>query len=315
MRKRAVSLATFLVAFLALLGGDGAGLRRAPAHAEAPPEGADALAALNIASRAAYRGAKEEALSHFGPVVLLEGDDLVLKNGGQRTVVSITPDTYTALKAVSHVPLAVHALLGGKGDGPLSEGRLADLRRYRDLVAGAGKGLGGHGLGDAQVARQKEILDDSVKFLGLVLDQKKVSDDDLADYLRRMRPRLDANVTEAARAEIDALHRQMTAWKTKWTDEEWNRLRVIVMGSRLPRDDSLAVQYFDRLLGEKGEGGRVVYSEAIWDEDKALELMATLAVDGRIGAAFFGDPERMHRDLLGDAARKYLDELFKQAGR
>lgn len=71
------------------------------------------------------------------------------------------------------------------------------------------------------------------------------------------------------------------------------------------------MQYFDRLLGENSEGGRVVYSEGIWDEDKVLELMATLAVDGRIGAAFFGDPERMHRDLLGDAAKKYLDELFK----
>ena len=312
MRIGAVSKASFAICFISIAGAGEVCLT--PALGAEPPAAADPLVALNIASRAAYRRAKEDALIHAGPVVLLEGDDLVLKNGPQRTVVPITPDVYTALKAVSHVPLAVHALLGGKGDGPLDDKQLADLRRYRDTVAGAAKGLEGHGLSDAQIARQKEILDDSVQFLDLVLDHKKVGDDDVAGYLRRMRPQLDANTADAARAEIDALHRQMTAWKAKWTDDEWKRLTVIVMGSQLPRQDNLAVQYFDRLLGEKGEGGRVVYSEAIWDEDKALELMATRAVDSRIGAAFFGDPVRMNRDLLGDAAKKYLDELFKQPG-
>ena len=79
---------------------------------EAPADGADALGASNVASRAAYRSAKEEGLSHVGPVELREGDDLVLRIAGQRTVVSITPETYTALKAICHVPLAVHGLVG-----------------------------------------------------------------------------------------------------------------------------------------------------------------------------------------------------------
>jgi hypothetical protein len=30
-------------------------------------------------------------------------------------------------------------------------------------------------------------------------------------------------------------------------------------------------------------------------------------VDEAAGAAFFGDPMRMHRDLLADAAKAYLD--------
>jgi hypothetical protein len=36
-------------------------------------------------------------------------------------------------------------------------------------------------------------------------------------------------------------------------------------------------------------------------------------VDTRIGEAFFADPQFLHRDLLSDAARTYLDTLFKKA--
>ncbi len=273
----------------------------------------DALAALNDAARAAYRRAKEDALAHAGPVVLLEGDDLVLKSGADRTSVHVTPEFYDALKSVSHVALGVYALVGGKTDGPLDEPTLKAIRQYRDLAAAAGQALAGRGLNEKQVETQTQILDGSVRFLDAVLDRGQVKGDELADYVRKVRPLLDADAADAARAEIDALHKQMTAWKAKLSDQDWNRLTVVVMGSQLPRKDHLAVQYFTRLLGEKGEGGRVVYAEAIWDEGKALDLMMTRSVDGGIGEALFGDPERMHRDLLGDAARAYLDELFPAA--
>ncbi len=250
-------------------------------------------------------------LAHAGPVVLLEGDDLVLKSGADRTSVHVTPEVYDALKSVSHVALAVYALVADKGDDPLDEQSLKEIRQYRDLAAAAGKALVGRGLSEKQAATQKQILDGSVRFLDAVLDRRRAAADDLAGYVRTMRPLLDADAADAARAEIDALHKQMTAWKAKLSDQDWNRLTVVVMGSQLPRKDHLAVQYFARLLGEKGEGGRVVYSEAIWDEGKALDLVTTRSVDAGIGAAFFGDPERMHRDLLADAAKAYLDELFR----
>jgi hypothetical protein len=105
----------------------------------------------------------------------------------------------------------------------------------------------------------------------------------------------------------------MQAWKHRLTDADWRRLRVIVMGTQLPRRGNLAVQYFARLFGETGEGDRVVYAEAIFDEARALDLLGTRLLDTRIGTAFFDDPSRMHRDLLSDAARAYLDELLPKA--
>ena len=78
------------------------------------------------------------------------------------------------------------------------------------------------------------------------------------------------------------------------------------MGSAMPRQQNLAVQYFAWLLSEPGEGKRIVYSESVWDEQKALGLLATHQIDGDIGAAFFDDDRRMHRDLLADAAKDIL---------
>jgi hypothetical protein len=313
-RPLAIALAVPLLTLLD--SGDGAKPELAPRVAAAHEEKAlaprvdDALSPLNDASRAAYRRAREEALARCGPVVLVEGDDLALVYGLYRCTAHITPDAYGTLKSISHIPLAVHALLDGRSGEALDDKRLYDLKQYRDLVAAAASGLGDRGLSAAQLKRGKAITDDSLAFLAGVIDARRVEGKRLDEYRRRMRPLLEANAAEAARAQIDALQRQMKVWKGRLTDAEWGQLRVIVMGTQLPRQGNLAVQYFARLLGEAGEGGRVVYAEAIFDESRALDLLATRLIDTRIGTAFFEDASRMHRDLLSDAAKEYLDELF-----
>ena len=280
----------------------------------APPalerEASDALPALNEASRAAYRRAKEEALARGGPVILVEGDDLVLRYGLYRSKARVTPALYHDLKAIDHVPLALYALLVHRTEGPVDDARLYDLKVYRDLVRSARKALNGRGLSEAQLRRQEQILRRSLALIDGVLKNKRIERKSLTEFARGLRRHLEDNAGDAAQAQLDALHRQARAWRARLTGEEWKRLRVIVMGTQLPRKDNLAVQYFARLLGEAGEGGRIVYSEAIFDEEKALDLLATRTVDGGIGESFFGDAKRMHRDLLADAAKDHLDKMF-----
>src|SRR4051812_9541864 len=104
-----------------------------------------------------------------------------------------------------------------------------------------------------------------------------------------------ANVADATRAHLDSLHRLVSTWRDGMPVAEWERLKVVVMGGQLPRKDNLAVQYFARLLGEPGEGKRIVYAESLFDEPKALDLLATHLVDAQVGLDFFDDPMRMHR--------------------
>jgi hypothetical protein len=271
------------------------------------------LSRLNVASRAAYRNSREEALARTGPVVLVEGDNLVLRYGVFRQSARCVPEVYHTLKAIGHIPLAIHALLVHHTDKPLDDPRLFDLKRYKDQVTAASPALDACGLEKELLARQKQIVRISLDFLEAVLKHKRVEGKELLAFTRRVRPQIDAGVAGAARAQIDATHKQMTAWRNKLTEEEWKKLKVIVMGLQMPRRDNISVQYFARLLGVPGEGPRIIYSEAIFDEERALALLGTHLVDTRIGADFFGDPKRMHRDLLGDAAKVYLDELFKKS--
>ena len=51
-------------------------------------------------------------------------------------------------------------------------------------------------------------------------------------------------------------------------------------------------------------------SDFLFDEPRALDLLATRLVDTQVGIDFFNDPLRMHRDLLSDAAQDYLPILI-----
>jgi len=114
---------------------------------------------------------------------------------------------------------------------------------------------------------------------------------------------------QATRAQLDAVHAQVSKWRRELTPAEWERLHVVIIGPHMPREDLVVTQYFLRLLHERKEGVRVVYAESLWQEPQAIDLLGTHLLDGSVGDAFFGDAMRMHRDLLADAAKKYLPKL------
>jgi hypothetical protein len=282
----------------------------APPQVQTAPA-ADPLTTLNNAFHAAYVRTKEANLERGGPVILMEGDNMVLRHRGKRLEVPYTPAVYHILKDVAHIPLALDVILAPRaGEETLSDAVLAELREYRGLMTSAEPSLAAHGLDFEQLDRQKKILAECRGFLDSVVQARRCPRDERVAFARRMTPLVMKNVGEATRAELDALHARVKAWRSEMTDEEWKAIKVVILGSALPRQQNAAVQYFARLLGEPGEGPRIIYAESIHEEEKALDLMATRAVDTKIGIDFFNDPARMHRDLLSDAARDYLPLLI-----
>jgi hypothetical protein len=278
--------------------------------AEAAKAAASALAEVNASARAAYRAARERFLARSGPVVLFDGDELIFRYGEIRQVNKITVAIYTDLKTVAHVALGLAALLTPPETGALDSARLFALRSYRETIEKARKAIDHRGLSRAQRQRQEKILDGCDELLSEVIRSKRMDAKAVVSALRKLRLPLELNTAEAARAEIDSLHRAMTTCKAKLSDEEWGRLKVVVQGSAMARKNHLAVQYFARLLGETGEGRRIIYAEALFDESRALGLLGTHLLDTQLGADVYDDPQRLHRDLLADAAKGYLDELF-----
>lgn len=128
-------------------------------------------------------------------------------------------------------------------------------------------------------------------------------------------PLLLANAGDAAAAELEALHRAAGRFRREVGEDGWRSVRVVLLGAHMARSQDLALQYFTRLLGEPGEGGRIVYGEGLRQADEGLDLLATHRVDGILGGACFGDPARMHRDVLADGARNWLDAHLPVSGK
>jgi hypothetical protein len=296
-------IALFLMSLTALITAKQAA---AEINALVPPNETDPLVTLNNAFRAEYSRAKTQALSKIGPLIIVEGSNVILVRNGKRTEAQIQPPIYQSLKAVAHIPFAVFLMFDESDFGQLTEARVAELRDYRKLIVDAQSNLGARGFSNVQLQRQQKIVNDSLTFLDAAIQNRQVGKTALDNFARQMSPMLLANVDEAARVELDALHSHVTEWRNQMTPDEWKALHVVVMGAHMPRDSEITMQYFERLIDEPIEGHRIIFAEGLWEEPSALDLLGTHLVDGSAGAAFFGEFMRMHRDLLSDAAKVYI---------
>lgn len=269
-----------------------------------PPQ--DPLISLNQTFRAWYAAEKARRLEHAGFVVMVKGDALVFLGGAERREVPLLPDGYQRLKAVSHIPLALNVKLRPWVGEPMSPADLQALAGYQATLRQAMGELGMTKVPALSQARARRITAASWLLLQSIMEKGSVTDRTLRAYLRLMAPLVLAEAQEAAAMELTALDSAMQAWRKDLGPGEWRGFHVVVMGAHMAREQEIAMQYFLKLTGEKREGGRVIFLEGQWDEAKAMDLLATHLVDGDVGRDFFGDPMRMHRDLLSDAARAWL---------
>jgi hypothetical protein len=261
-----------------------AGPVQAQAQAMRPAQDPDPLLRLNDRFQAGYARAKAARQAAGGPVLLVQGDRWCLYR-------------HQALVAVAHVPLALH-LLWTTGAGPAP----AERRELAELVRAARTEL----LPDFppnERPRQARILEACARLLET---PGPLPAGRLAAFDAELGPMLRANAEAAAGLELDRLHQGVTRLRGGLGPGEWGALRVVICGSHMARDGEVTLQYFCRLLGEAREGGRVVYAEGLRDPAAALDLLATHRVDAEAGAAFFADPDRMHRDVLADGAGRWL---------
>lgn len=280
------------------------------ARADAPPRPPQALTAINDAFHAEYTAAVEAAIATVDPLVIEEGDALVLVHHGHRSTELIRPARYHELKAVDHIPLALYVILARRAGRRLDAAALAELGRYRELLRAVGTSLHECDFTPEELKRQEALVGASGALLERAIARRAIAIAELDAFARGSRAGLEANAEEAARLELDRLDRAMKRFRAGLGGAEWKRLHVVVMGAHMAREGEISMQYFQKLLGEPEEGGRIVYAESLFEEKPALALLGTHVLDESVGAAFFGAPMRMHRDLLSDAGRAYLKTLL-----
>jgi hypothetical protein len=287
-----------------------AALNHAPVSGQEPaaaPPPDPLLDTLNGAFRTEYQQALAATLTQPDPMILEEGDNLILVHNGERTSVNIKPAGYHELKAVAHIPLALYVMLSFPAQQSISAERRQQLDHYHELMVNAYASLDYRHFTPVQLQRQKMIFNAGFELLQGALGTSQVSPAKLRIFARTVSPMLLANVADATALEMRELYTTTAAWKKQLTPAEWKALHVVMIGPHMPRDQECSIQFFERLFHEREEGERIIYAESLWNEKDALNLLATHEVDESAGQAFFGDPMRMHRDLLADAAKAYLD--------
>lgn len=262
-----------------------------------------ALEAANDAFHDAYDDARAAAEGD-APVLVAAAGVVVLFHAGARHTVRFGPPSFDALKAVAHVPLAVFAAVHPRADGPLDEitrGRLHSLRSQIDrALAGV--------VTDDEVARAtRDVLDPSRAFVEGILQRDASRRDELLAFARDRGPSLLAATDLATRVLLDALHAAVEDALGRLSTDDRRELRVVVTGNHQARVRSLPMQYFAKRLGEpEGAEDRVTYAEGVFDVEEARALVGTRRLDRELAKAFFGDPHRLQRDVLGDSARARL---------
>lgn len=297
-----------------------------PVQAQEPPAAAtpsgpqlrpsDPLSPLNAAFRTAYAGLRNQVLAKSSPIIIQIGDKMVLLENGVRTEAPALSYRYHELKAVVHVPLALYVILSPGADAKLAEAKLNELREYRALVVQARTSVERRDFRPEQRERQLRMIDRSLAFIDTTLHTGMVSRAALRQFTLSLSDDIQANIYEAAEDQIHTMDKQLQAWRAEMTPEERERLRVVVGAAHMPRVGNLAMQYFSVALGEPYEGRyeeeernsdfRLIYGESMFEEQDALRVLATHLLDADIGVYFFNDAQRMHRDLLADAAEEII---------
>lgn len=269
----------------------------------------DPILRLNGAFREAYADARKATLAKSGPIILAGGDGLILIRDAQRIEGTVVSMQYHDLKTIAHVPVAVYSWLAPVHDGIIDERRGEKLRELLDRIEEVRNVIGTR-IGNRRLAKhQRKMLRESTAFIQDILKRERCTREELQTFVRKVAPIIQSNLAASVKLRIDNYHSQMLAWRKSLSEAEWSALHVVVPGAATPRKDNLTVQYFAKLLGERGEGSRIVYAESLFAESEALKRLGTHMLDTEIGVDFFGDPWRMHRDLTGVAAANYLDGL------
>jgi len=282
-----------------------------PAVAGDPAISSDPFRQLNDTAIAIYQQAKSRYLAAADPVVIVGASSILIRQHGAVRRVGAIPAAYHLLKTVDHVPRSLWAALRPAIDGlDRDETWRSELTALRPRVEAALAALPKAGLPAEAAIRDEQMLQACLSLIDGYLATGVPAPDKLQGELRALAPAVLADAAEAARAQIDAIDRDVRPWWAGLSQAERDHTFVVVLGVKTARVGNAAYAYFVNLLGSAEDGHRVVYAEGIFDEPGADGLLATLLTDRRLSVDFFVDERRMERDLLADGAEARLLELF-----
>jgi hypothetical protein len=280
-----------------------------PAAAKKP---GDPLVHMNKMFRTEYKAARAQVIKRAEPIIVVAFDDLVLYWRGKRIKQSFTPRIYHEVKAVAHVPLTLYVMLQastGKRIGRSLERRLNDLR---GRVVKAEASLKGRSGWTPKILRlNQRVLRRSIRLIDSVLARARIGRGRLVRYTRNMAPLVLALADIAARAQLSGLNALLNKWK-KMLGRDWRRVKVANLAPRQADPQNAQGSFVTAYFGRHLLNRRVFMTRNIFGAGGARSLLGTIYLDRSASVAFFGNPARLERDLLADAAKRQIWRILRK---
>jgi hypothetical protein len=288
-----------------------------------------ALDWLDAAFQDRYDRGRADALEE-ATVLRVEGDHIRLRVGEQTVAVAaFLPPLYQDLAIVSHVPVMLF-LASGRPRSKLTTEERAELENIRERCVVLSSRLSPKAGRLADV--QEALLAHCAVYADEILETGRwPKEADRTRFARTAGPYVEKNLATGALAHLRGLHRAVGRMKRVAADLgiDWASVHVLIAGGHMQRTGCVSLQYFvhadlrrwtkepvqPRRVQGKLETAqtRLVYAENMENPAAADRLLASELVDEGISEAFFGDPGRIHEDLMGPAAEWLLAERLLEA--
>jgi len=211
--------------------------------------------ALKSAFRAQYKTLvqKEQAnISQNYPVIIQDFLNMTLiRSNGERVRFKMKKKAYQTLAHATHPPTSVYLLLSAADFSINHDTTIQQLMNYDTLVQKALVGIKTvKHLEKEQIENTEKILSLTHNYLQEIITTRTTSELAYQDFALSVRLPSQKNLYDAAKTHLNQFKEQMQLWKTTFPNENWEELRVAVLGFHQPRIGYVPMQFFQWLLKE-----------------------------------------------------------------
>lgn len=293
----------------------------APATVQPDPasEAADAFVRLDSLFRRAY----DEAVEHHRENVVFDAPIIIqdllnmtlIRANGERARFEMDKSIYFTMARSSHPVIGVISIISMAEGERFSPGQLTTLAEYGRSIEIALAHVDNLPVDSQSRARINTILLSTADYIAEVTDSGIASEEGFKEFFEPLRPLLANNLRVGAQEQLNQFNAQMELWKTENPNDNWDDLRVVILGLHQPRVLYTLTQFFQWLLSEEELKPRIVYAEfqhSFFGEDLeiaqelAIELATKVDLDRMVSDAVFGDETYLESDVMGRGAREII---------
>ncbi len=242
----------------------------------------------------------------------------LIRSNEEKVRFKMDKKAYFTFAHTSHTPLAIYSILYPSNFNVNNDSTLLKLNEYSLLIKNAEQGIKDvKHINENQKQRILSLLTKSNQYVQKIISDKKTSKEEFHDFAKSVRKLVEVNLNDGAKEQLTQFLKQLEEWKFSYPDENWDELRVVVLGFHQPRDLYALKIFFQWLLKEPSVERRVVYAEFQFSifgnnqekaEEHALVLLTKVDLEKEASLFLLGEETLLQKDVMGPAAAKILEE-------